>query len=279
VDGQRFLVLLLDDGVTGQCERWQGSPEFRQKLSLVAALRLKEARCRDGAQRRHYRWNHLVLWPGIGPATGSLFGSAKQGGICTTLSREPPRLQPRDVCARSRRFRAARHADDEVAARETREQDETWQAGCRDSQVSRVPIPHFRRRRQYREDFFEHLYELQLLLWFAQRSELPTLLPGFTTARAPVTESANKVLAEIHLQAYRLLHRTCGNCRGAKVDALWRPILEFVSGHQPIVPIFTLNYDWTFEKLAIENADRYHLHHQRGDISNELRKGTFLRSS
>jgi hypothetical protein len=278
VDGQRFLVLLLDDGVTGQCERWQGSPEFRQKLSLVAALRLKEARCRDGAQRRHYRWNHLVLWPGIGPATGSLFGSAKQRGICTTLSREPPRLQPRDVCARSRRFRAARHADDEVAARETREQDETGRLAA---EIHKSAAYRFRISADAVniEDFFEHLYELQLLLWFAQRSELPTLLPGFTTSRAPVTESANKVLAEIHLQAYRLLHRTCGDCRGAKVDALWRPILEFVSGHQPIVPIFTLNYDWTFEKLAIENADRYHLHHQRGDISNELRNGTFLRSS
>ena len=37
------------------------------------------------------------------------------------------------------------------------------------------------------EDFFEYLYELQLMIWFAQRSELPTLLPGFT-ARATVTE-------------------------------------------------------------------------------------------
>jgi hypothetical protein len=61
------------------------------------------------------------------------------------------------------------------------------------------------------EDFFEHLYELQLLLWFAQRSELPTLLPGFTTARAPVTKAAGKALAEIQLNAYRLLHRTCGD--------------------------------------------------------------------
>ena len=39
------------------------------------------------------------------------------------------------------------------------------------------------------EDFFEHLYELQLLLWLARRSELPTVLPGFT-ANAPVLEQA-----------------------------------------------------------------------------------------
>ena len=36
------------------------------------------------------------------------------------------------------------------------------------------------------EDFFEHLYELQLLLWLARRSEVPTLLPNFTSAQAPV---------------------------------------------------------------------------------------------
>jgi hypothetical protein len=108
------------------------------------------------------------------------------------------------------------------------------------------------------EDFFEYLYELQLMIWFAQRSELPTLLPGFT-ARATVTDIARKDLSAIQLNADRLLHRTCGDCSGAKVDALWRPIFEFVSGQQPVVPIFTLNYDWTFEKLAIEKPQRYHL--------------------
>jgi hypothetical protein len=30
------------------------------------------------------------------------------------------------------------------------------------------------------EDFLEHLYELQLMMWLAQRSRLPQLLPGFT---------------------------------------------------------------------------------------------------
>jgi hypothetical protein len=109
------------------------------------------------------------------------------------------------------------------------------------------------------EDFFEYLYELELMIWFAQRSNLPTLLPGFTSAQAPVTDAAGKDIAAIQLNANRLLHRTCGDCSGAKVDALCRPILEYVSGRQPVVPIFTLNYDWTFEKLAIENAQRYHL--------------------
>lgn len=108
------------------------------------------------------------------------------------------------------------------------------------------------------EDFFEYLYELQLMIWFAQRSELTTLLPGFT-ALATVTDIARNCLSAIQRNADRLLHRTCGDCSGAKVDALWRPILEFVSGHRPVVPIFTLNYDWTSEKLAIEDPQRYHL--------------------
>jgi hypothetical protein len=109
------------------------------------------------------------------------------------------------------------------------------------------------------EDFFEYLYELQLMIWFARRSNLPTLLPGFTTAQAAVTEAADKDLSAIQLNADRLLHRTCGDVSGAKVDTLWRPILEYVAAQQPVVPIFTLNYDWTFEKLAIENQQRYHL--------------------
>jgi len=109
------------------------------------------------------------------------------------------------------------------------------------------------------EDFFEHLYEIQLLLWFARRSELPTLLPDFTTASAPIPEAADKALAEIQLQAYRLMHRTCGDCPGGKGNALWQPILERVAVEQPAIPIFTLNYDWSFEKLAIEKPELYQL--------------------
>ncbi len=31
------------------------------------------------------------------------------------------------------------------------------------------------------------------------------------------------------------------------------------TSRQPLIPIFTLNYDWTFEKLAVEQMNRYHL--------------------
>lgn len=108
------------------------------------------------------------------------------------------------------------------------------------------------------EDFLEHLYELQLLLWLAQRSSLPQLLPNLT-ANTPALSSANETLHRVQRRAFQLLHDTCGDCSGKKVDALWRPILDYLSSHQPVVPIFTLNYDWSFEKLAIEEMNQYQL--------------------
>lgn len=108
------------------------------------------------------------------------------------------------------------------------------------------------------EDFLEHLYELQLLLWLAQRSSLPTLLPDLT-ANSPILGSADGTLTRVQRRVYQLLHETCGDSSGKKVSALWRPVLDVVSSRQPVVPIFTLNYDWSFEKLAIEEMKRYQL--------------------
>ena len=108
------------------------------------------------------------------------------------------------------------------------------------------------------EDFLEHLYELQLLLWLAQSSSLPTLLPDLT-ANSPILGSVAGTLTRVQQRVYQLLHETCGDASGKKVNMLWNPILEAVSSHQPVVPIFTLNYDWSFEKLAIEEMKRYQL--------------------
>ena len=101
------------------------------------------------------------------------------------------------------------------------------------------------------EDFLEHLYELQLLVWLARHSSLPQLLPGFT-GNEPLPEAADGMLRSVQRRVYQLLHQTCGDCSGRKADALWRPILKCVADAQAVIPIFTLNYDWTFEKLAIE---------------------------
>jgi SIR2-like protein len=108
------------------------------------------------------------------------------------------------------------------------------------------------------EYFLEHLYELQLMLWLARRSDLPTVLPGFT-ANAPITGTAGDTLRRLNRRAYQLLHETCGDCSGTKAETLWRPLLGVASSVQSIVPVFTLNYDWTFERLAIENMTRYQL--------------------
>jgi hypothetical protein len=108
------------------------------------------------------------------------------------------------------------------------------------------------------EDFLEHLYELQFMLWLARRSELPQLLPGFT-ANESVPAAADDLLKALHRRVYQLLHDQCGDCSGKKVDALWRPILKSLSSRQAVIPIFTLNYDWTFEKLASERMNQYHL--------------------
>ena len=109
------------------------------------------------------------------------------------------------------------------------------------------------------EDFLEHLYELQLMLWLAQRSRLPRLLPRLTGAAAMVPYSAWNSLREVQRHVFEILHATCGDCSGKKAQQLWEPILSFVAARQSCVPIFTLNYDWTFEKLVIENKHRYHL--------------------
>jgi hypothetical protein len=109
------------------------------------------------------------------------------------------------------------------------------------------------------EDFLEHLYELQLMLWLAQRSRLPSLLPRFTGSLTSTPAGAWADLRRVQHHVFEVLHRTCGDCSGRKAERLWAPILKFVAERQPSVPVFTLNYDWTFEKLAIENMDRYHL--------------------
>ena len=40
---------------------------------------------------------------------------------------------------------------------------------------------------------------------------------------------------------------------------MWGGLLSAIMRRQAVISIFTLNYDWTFEKLAIENRDDYRL--------------------
>src|SRR5262249_4543973 len=108
------------------------------------------------------------------------------------------------------------------------------------------------------EDFLAHLYEIQLLLWLGQRSSLPTLLPTLTGTSRALGSLRGKLHRALR-RTYALLHDACGDVSGRRVRALWQPIFAALATHQRVVPIFTLNYDWTFEKLAIENLGAYNL--------------------
>lgn len=109
------------------------------------------------------------------------------------------------------------------------------------------------------ETFLEHLYELKLLVWLARRSNVPTLLPELTSAGSAISAAADDKLDRLEARVFALVETTCGDCDGAAAERLWRKILAFVSRQQPRVPIFTLNYDWTFERLAIQRSKRYEL--------------------
>lgn len=108
------------------------------------------------------------------------------------------------------------------------------------------------------EDFLQHVYELQLMVWFARRSSVPRLLPRFT-GLSRIAASADQHLSELLESVFARLHESCGDCSGARVNEIWHPILQRASIVQPTIPIFTLNYDWTFEKLAIEHMRQYQL--------------------
>ncbi|HEX2254472.1 MAG TPA: hypothetical protein VHQ65_14480 [Thermoanaerobaculia bacterium] len=79
------------------------------------------------------------------------------------------------------------------------------------------------------------------------------------TANALILQEADGTLTRFLHRVFEVLHSKCGDCSGGAVHALWQPILDATSVHQPVVPVFTLNYDWTFEKLAIERMAEYQL--------------------
>ena len=108
------------------------------------------------------------------------------------------------------------------------------------------------------ETFLEHLYEIKLLIWLAQRSNLPTLIPNFT-ADARVVANANESLADVEARVFGLVRESCGDCDAPSAEMLWSEVLQIVARRQAAVPVFTLNYDWTFERLAIDFPSKYEL--------------------
>lgn len=108
------------------------------------------------------------------------------------------------------------------------------------------------------ETFLEHLYEIRLLIWLARRCNLPRLLPNIT-ALSQLTSTADKEIDDIEGRVFSLVRETCADCSAPAADKLWRRVLGSVSARQLRIPIFTLNYDWTFERMAIQFPKRYEL--------------------
>jgi len=110
------------------------------------------------------------------------------------------------------------------------------------------------------EDFLEFLHELKLGLWILSSSEIgdPISRTLSTIPRESWNEAALKV-TQLQWTIYRLLHETCGDCSPQRVGELWNPIINGLGDLTTVFPIFTLNYDWTFERLCIAYDDLFRL--------------------
>lgn len=110
------------------------------------------------------------------------------------------------------------------------------------------------------ERFLEFLHELRLGLWIMSRS-------NFSEPISPaIAELSFDSWAEVDLKINRvrwnilnLLHSVCGDCPAHKVADLWSPIFDKLREYTTVFPVFTLNYDWTFERLCIARDDLYKL--------------------
>jgi len=110
------------------------------------------------------------------------------------------------------------------------------------------------------EEFLEFLHELRLGLWIVSHSRLSKPLSS-TFAQIPFDSWAEADLNvnSIRWRVLELLHEVCGDCSGQKVSELWEPILSELQCLTTVFPIFTLNYDWTFEKLCTVRESRFRL--------------------
>jgi hypothetical protein len=110
------------------------------------------------------------------------------------------------------------------------------------------------------EDFLEFLHELRLGLWILSSSELGDPISRIlsTIPRESWAEADLKV-NRLRWTIYKLLHEICGDCSAQRVGELWNPIIHGLRDFTTIFPIFTLNYDWTFERLCIAHDDLFRL--------------------
>lgn len=110
------------------------------------------------------------------------------------------------------------------------------------------------------EEFLQFLHELRLGLWILCHSDLRSSVsaPMAKLGREPFGD-ADVQVNRARRKALSVLHEVCGDCLGDKVNQLWEPLFSGLKEFGNVFPIFTLNYDWAFEKLAISFPSRYNL--------------------
>lgn len=110
------------------------------------------------------------------------------------------------------------------------------------------------------EEFLEYLHELRLALWILWRSDFkPSISEAIASLDFDTFREAELPVNQARSQVLSVLHDVCGNCDPAKADSLWAPIFADLSEFSQVFPVFTFNYDWVFENIAITYPDRYSL--------------------
>jgi len=102
------------------------------------------------------------------------------------------------------------------------------------------------------ERFLEFLHELRLGLWLLSKSNLSTSIsPALGQVPFDSWAEADLNVNLVKWKVLETLHEVCGDCSGQKVRELWEPLFKELQSVTSVFPIFSLNYDWAFEKLCL----------------------------
>jgi len=110
------------------------------------------------------------------------------------------------------------------------------------------------------ERFLEFLHELRLGLWLLSRSKLsPSISLKLGQIAFDSWAEADLNVNLVRWKILEILHEVCGDCSGQKVRELWEPLIKALQGFTSVFPIFSLNYDWAFERLCLTMEDEFKL--------------------
>lgn len=110
------------------------------------------------------------------------------------------------------------------------------------------------------EQFLEFLHELRLGFWILSRSSLSKHVSAtLSKINSSSWADADRKVNRVRWKILEVLHDVCGDCSGQRAAELWDPLLFEFQRYTKVFPLFTLNYDWTFEKACIAHEDRFRL--------------------